>query len=180
MHRIVAMTAVGIALVSLVALGGLDRDTTAQESATDLAGHPLVGSWLVDTDTSTETDAPEFGVWTSDGIMMGIGSSSSSGMWQALDEQTGLVSFVGLFPDGSGYIAVRGPHTVDETGNVWNAPYSWTVVGPDGTVLDSGESAARGIRIQEDLSVAATSPYGAGTPLAVMPTWSPAAATPTS
>ncbi len=180
MHRIVMIAAIVVAFASLVALGGRGHDTTAQESAPDLSHHPLVGSWLVDTDTSTETDAPEFGIWTSDGIMIGIGSSSSSGTWQALDERTGLVSFVAVFPDGSGYTVVRGPHTVDDAGETWTAPFSWTVVGPDGTVLDSGESAARGIRIQEDLSLAATAPYGAGTALAVMPVWTPApAATPT-
>lgn len=177
MRRIAVLVAVFIALASLGGAYRANLGAAAQDATpTSLAGHPLVGSWLVDTDTSIETDAPELGIWTSDGLMIGIGTNASSGMWQAADERTGLVSFVGVFPDGSGSIVVRGPHTVDETGNTWTAPFSWTMVGPDGTVLDSGESTARGTRIQEDLSLAASVPYGAGTALAVMPSWDPESA----
>jgi hypothetical protein len=175
MRRIMGLTFVVIAVIALAWTTGALSSTSAQDTVSDtLEGHPLVGSWLVDTDITTETDAPQLGIWTSDGIMIGPGDGATAGTWQAADEHTGLVSFIGPFPDGSGSIVVRGPHTVDDAGETWTAPYSWTIVAPDGSVLDSGESTARGIRIQEDPNLAASAPYGAGTALANMPTWAPA------
>ena len=169
MHRfITAFSIVALVLVALVATIG--QDTRAQEATPSaMAQHPLVGTWIVDTDIMTETDGPQLGVWTSDGIMLGV--PGVVGAWEITDEQTALVTFVNVFPDGTGSITIRGPHVVDEPGNTWTSEYSWTVVAPDGMVLDSGTSTARGTRLQVE------SMDRAGAPLSSMMTWTPAAST---
>ncbi len=131
------------------------------------ADHPLVGTWVVDPNINLDGDTPGLGIWTSDGIM--TDPSGLAGSWEVIDAQTALVTFVNIFPDGSGYVTVRGPHVVDETGNTWTSDYSWTIVAPDGTVLESGEGTARGTRLGvEPMDMA-------GQPLSTMHTWVPQA-----
>ena len=69
--------------------------------------------------------------------------------------------------NGGGYVVVRGPHQVDATGNDWTCPCTFTVVAPDGTVLDSGTATAHATRLPIE-SVDAK-----GMPLAGFPTWAP-------
>ncbi len=165
----------GVALVLLGLVATIGQGTRAQEATPiAMAQHPLVGTWVVDPDIASESEAPGLGIWTSDGIM--TDPSGIAGSWEVIDAQTAMVTFANIFPDGSGYITIRGPHVVDGSGNTWTSDYSWTIVGPDGTVLDSGEATARGTRlVVESMDMA-------GQPLSTMHTWVPpmtAGATPT-
>ncbi len=144
-------------------------------SPTDLAGHPLVGAWLFDTDLASQADPPELGLFTSDGIFIGLGSSESAGSWEASDPQTGALTLISRFDDGGGgYAVIRGPHVVDATGDRWTCDCTYTIVAADGTVLDAGRSSSEGVRIPVEPVEAM------GTPLAGAPLWGPApVATPT-
>ncbi len=76
-------------------------------------------------------------------------------------------------PEGAGYVVVRGPHRVDETGDGWTCACTFTVVGADGSVLDSGEAPADARRRPLQ------GPEMARQPLSDLPAWmSPFAATP--
>lgn len=162
-----------VAVVGSLAAGGLrDLGTAAHQAAPDdLAGHPLIGTWIVDTNVDTETDAPEIGIFTADGSTFGLGASRwVSGAWEAADDSTGSVTIAGVFDaNGGGYVVVRGPHEVDATGNAWTCTCTFTVVAADGTVLDSGTATAHATRLPIEPETAM------GMPLAGFPTWSPAA-----
>ena len=59
----------------------------------------------------------------------------------AIDDRAAELTLVTVFEeDVEGYVIVRGPHTVDETGDAWTCDCTFTVVGADGTVLDSGSA----------------------------------------
>lgn len=163
---IIALAALGSAVVS----GSGPVGTAAQDAAaSELAGHPLVGTWMVDTDIDLPSDAPEIGIFTADGSVFGLGASRwVSGAWEAADDQTGTVTMAGVFEaNGGGYVVVRGPHEVDEAGDSWTCACTFTVVAPDGTVLDSGQATAHAVRLPVESADAA------GQPLAGFPTWTP-------
>lgn len=165
------------AIMAISVLTPISSLTSAQEtSPADLAGHPLVGTWLFDTDLDSQSDPPELGMFTSDGIFIGLGSSESAGSWAASDSQTGALTLVSRFDqDGGGYAVIRGPHVVDATGQRWTCDCTYTIVAADGAVLDAGQARSQGVRIPVEPAEAM------GTPLAGAPTWFPAlAATPTS
>ncbi|MCA9863589.1 MAG: hypothetical protein R2853_15860 [Thermomicrobiales bacterium] len=147
-------------------------DVTAQESSpAGLAGHPLVGSWIVDTDVDMGSDPPELGIFTADGTVFGLGANRwVSGAWEAADDHTGTVTMMGVFDaNGGGYVVLRGPHEVDESGNAWTCPCTFTVVSPDGTVLASGSATAHATRLPVETADAV------GQTLPGVPVWTPAA-----
>jgi hypothetical protein len=165
---IIAIVVVG----SLAASGRGDLGTSAQEATPgNLAGHPLVGTWIVDSNVDTDTDAPEIGIFNADGSVFGLGASRwVSGAWEAADDTTGAATMAGVFEaNGGGYVVLRGPHAVDETGNGWTCACTFTVVAADGSVLDSGIATAHGTRLPVEPVEAM------GMPLAGFPNWSPAA-----
>jgi len=179
MWKIGLVAALVIAGSTLTA-GGNNLATAAQDATSDnLAGHPLVGSWVVDTNVDTESDPPEIGIFTSDGTVFGLGANRwVSGAWEAADDHTGTVTMTGVFDaNGGGYVVLRGPHEVDESGDAWTCPCTFTVVAPDGTVLTSGTATAHATRLPIESADAA------GQPLPGVPMWtpeSPAASTPSA
>jgi hypothetical protein len=166
-----------LAIGSLPLMGHRPLGASAQEATPgSLAGHPLVGTWMVDTNTETDTDAPEIGIFTADGSTFGLGASRwVSGTWEASDETAGNATLVGVFDgNGGGYVVLRGIHTVDASGDAWTCDCTFTVVGADGTVLDAGSAPAMAHRIP----VQGVELAGQG--LTDMPVWAPMmAATPT-
>lgn len=172
MHRLGFAIATVAVVGGLAAVAGGDPGASAQDAGSaDLAGHPLVGTWIVDTNVDSDADAPEIGIFTADGSVFGLGAARwVSGSWEAADDATGAATMVGVFDaNGGGYVVLRGPHQVDAAGNAWTCPCTFTVVAPDGTVLDSGMATAHAVRLPVEPVDAA------GMPLAGFPTWAPAA-----
>lgn len=150
------------------------RHAAAQEVApTSPTGHPLAGTWIVD---FPNHGLPAIAVWAADGSFIDAGNGIS-GVWAPTGPRTALHTWVKFVPDNGGaYISISGTIMVDETGEAWSQPYSSMVVAPDGTVVstDSGTVHATRLRpVPEDQI---------GTPIAAVPTWTPAppAATPTA
>ena len=177
MRRHLMWSGVALALVGLVGLGGGTLRTAAQDATPTTAMHPLVGTWVVDTISASENDSPEIAVVTADGGVIGLGANRvAGGRWQAIDDHAAELTLVSVYEkEGVGrYIIVRGPHTVDETGDAWTCECTFTVVGADGTVLDSGSAPASGRRLPlQGMDLV-------GQALAEVPVWIPVmAATPT-
>lgn len=174
---------VAFVLAALIALiGGFVgrpmRDTTAQDATPTTEGHPLVGTWVIDNDTATNTGAPPVAVFTSDGTFTDA-AAGFSGVWEPTGPNTAAMNFLGVIDnqDGfSGYIVVSGPIEVDATGDAWEQTYTVMTVSADGTVMSvSPPTHAHGTRLQ------IVPEGGMGTPLAEVPTWVPVpAATPTT
>ncbi|HEY7035455.1 MAG TPA: hypothetical protein VH482_29210 [Thermomicrobiales bacterium] len=99
-----------------------------------------------------------------------------AGAWQPTGRRSAAWTLVVLIDGGNGgYVAVRSTAEIAEDGNTLAAPYSFTVVAPDGTVITSGMGNSTGRRLQIEPIEAV------GTPLPGMPTWAPAPpATPTA
>jgi hypothetical protein len=165
-------------IVALAGAVGLNTRavTVAQDATPGAATHPFVGTWIVDTISASDTDSPEIAVVTADGGVIGQGANRvAGGRWEAVDEHTVNLTLATVFDnaEGAGYLVVRGPHTVDETGDAWTCECTFTVVAADGTVLDSGSAPASGRRLPlQGVDMM-------GQPLAEVPAWTSAmAATP--
>jgi hypothetical protein len=180
------MRRIVIALSLLIAFGGAAGggrgvlDTFAQDATPNtLAAHPFVGTWVVDTVVASDTDSPEIAIATSDGRLAGLGANRvAGGTWEAVDDHTAMLTLVSVFEQGGvgRYVIVRGPHVVDATGDAWTCQCTVTVVGADGTVVDSMLVPAQARRLPLQ------GPESMGTPLSEVATWTPPmpeAATPT-
>jgi len=171
MRRIVITLSVLLVLGGGVSVGRGTLGTVAQD-ATPATGdvHPFVGTWIVDTIVASVTDSPEIAVVTPDGQLAGLGANRvAGGTWAAVDDQTAMLTLVTVSDtDGVGsYVIVRGAHVVDATGDAWTCECTFTVVGADGTVLDSGLAPASAQRLPLQ------GPEAVGTALSEVPTWTP-------
>jgi hypothetical protein len=177
MVRRLMMGLVALMAMALIATGGRGLATSAQDATPATATHPFAGTWVVDTVSAREHDSPEIAVVTPDGGVIGLGANRvAGGRWQAIDEHAAELTLVTVFEqDGvGGYVIVRGPHTVDETGDAWTCECTFTVVSADGTVLDAGPAPASARRLpRQGMELV-------GEALTEMPVWVPVmAATPT-
>lgn len=172
----------GSVLLTLVAAVLLSSIGTAAQQATPAAtvGHPLVGTWVVDSEIENPTNPPSFNAFMADGTLVNIGSDGASvGTWEATGPRTATMTFAGLVQGESGvYFIIRGNLEVDEAGETLAAIHSFTLVSADGTVLMAAEGGgAQTTRIHAEPLEAV------GQPLPGMPTWTPAtpqAGTPTA
>ena len=159
--------------VSLAAV----RHASAQDATPSaLAVHPIVGTWIIDRDITTATEAPSIVVVTADGGVIDP-SQGVAGAWQATGERTVLWTLVGTLPENGGTIIVRSTPEVDESGMNLTGTDSVTIVAPDGSVMASFPGSSAGVRLPIEPVEAG------GTPLPGIPTWTPAppsAATPSS
>jgi hypothetical protein len=170
MHRNLMWSGVVLAMVGLSGLGSGLLSAAAQDATPTSQQHPFVGTWIVDTISASENDSPEIAVVTADGGVIGQGANRvAGGRWQAIDDHTVELTLVSVYEkEGVGrYIIVRGPHTVDETGDAWTCQCTFTVVSADGTVLDSGDAPASGRRLPlQGMEMV-------GQPLTEVPVWVP-------
>lgn len=170
--------ALTVAALAVAAVAGMAAPRIAADVATPAADapHPFVGAWIVDTVSGSDTDSPEVAIVTADGQVVGQGANRvAAGTWEAIDDRAAMLTLVSVFdrPEGAGYIVVRGPHRVDASGEAWTCACTFTVVGADGRVLDSGDAPASARRMPLQ------GPEMAGQPLGEFPAWtSPFAATP--
>jgi hypothetical protein len=173
-HRTPMFTVVSILAVALgVTIGPNTFANTAQDATpADTANHPIVGTWIVDTVSATDTDSPEVGIFHADGTMVGLGANrSAGGTWEVIDDSSVSLTLITV-ADSNGvgtYVVVRGTHVLDDSGNGWTCDdCAFTVVGADGTVLDSGSAPASAVRMPVQ------GPEEVGNPLTEVPVWMPA------
>ncbi len=110
-------------------------------------------------------------VFGADGTAVDTGADgASAGTWEATGPQTATVVLAGFFEEEGfgGSFYVRAEVEVDEAGETFESPYTFTVAAADGTVLETGELMAHGTRLHVPPAEAA------GTPLPEVPTWTPA------
>ena len=165
--------------------GGLGLATVRQASAQDatpatMAGHPIVGTWIIDRDMTSTTEVPVVVVFTADGGFIDP-NQGVAGVWEPTGPRSAAMTII-PFPGGreatSGYAVVRATWDIDEGGDTMSGPAAITIVAPDGAVVatppDSNSRATR-------MHVEPMANQGKG--LAGFPTWTPAtpeAGTPTS
>jgi hypothetical protein len=152
-HRSVLVALVVALLVGAVGVVH-SVGTEAQQATPATAGHPLVGTWIVDPEGEDPTNPPSFDAFMADGTLVNIGSDGASvGSWEATGPRTATFTFAGLVQDSGGTASfiLRGYLEVDETGENLTGGHSFTLVAADGTVLASAEGAgALGTRLNAE------------------------------
>src|SRR6185503_897035 len=100
-----------------LALAARGHRAAAQESTPDaMAGHPIVGTWIVDRDVDGSTEAPTMLVHTADGSTIDPLFDVCGG-WQPTGPHSANVTLFGLIDGGSGgYIVIRASVEIDEAG----------------------------------------------------------------
>lgn len=166
------VAAFAIAFMFLFASGTSPARMSAQDATpADTTSHRIVGTWIVDTATATDTDSPEVGIFHGDGTMVGLGANrTAGGTWEVIDDSSVRLTLMTVSDSGGTgmYVVVRGTHVLDETGNRWTCDdCAYTVVGADGTVLDSGTAPASAVRMPVQ------GPDDVGNPLEEVPAWMP-------
>lgn len=163
MPRVPVVIVLALALLTLVVI--VPRSTLAQDAtAVPVTTHPFVGAWIVDTDTTIDGNFPALAVATSDGTYLeshpevGVGVGS----WQATGDRAVTLTIVFRAPGETGApIGLTTAHAtieLTETGDEWQAPYTYEVVGPDGSVLLAGEGHARATRVGIDTRAGMATP----------------------
>ncbi len=172
---------VSLVAVALLALAAATRPPVmrAQDATPGVtAGHPLVGTWIIDSQVDNATDPPSVTAFGADGIAIDTGADgASAGLWEVTGPRTATLTLAGVFEEEGfgGTFFIRADVEIDEAGETFTSPYTYTVVAADGTVVETGQAMARGTRLRIPAAEAV------GTPLAGFPTWTlemPEAGTP--
>jgi hypothetical protein len=170
MPRVLAFAAfVTFTLLTLL-VATVHPDVSAQDATPGpAAAHPFVGAWIVDTDVNDDANLPALAVATTDGTYMesrpdvGVGV----GTWKATGVRTAELTIVfraaGEFGAPVGLITAHATIDVSATGDVWEAPYRFEEVTPDGTLVFAGERQSRAVRLGAE-TVAGLATPGAATP----------------
>lgn len=158
-----------------LALAATVHPATAQDATPAPSGqHAIVGTWVLHFNPGPPAPtSPTVTIFGADGSFIDAGYGHS-GVWEASGPTTVLATWVHVFPQNNNYVAVSGTITLDPSGDRWTQPYSLMVVSATGKVLRTGHGTAHGQRltvVPEDQI---------GRPLAIVPTWTPVPATPTT
>jgi len=149
-----------VVLLVAVTAFGFRADADAQETSTQ--GHPLVGTWLVDTNPDASDNALDTVIFTTDGTFTNVESGGfvSLGAWEATGERTANLTIVAYELDEEGInigsTTIRASIEVGADGNHFSGEYTIEFVQADGT---SNGEAGPGIVTGERLVV-----EGPGTP----------------
>jgi hypothetical protein len=142
MRRLVTLLSVlAVVLVGVIAVG---RGSSAQD-ATPMAAtqHPLVGTWLLDTDTDDPENPLEVDIFTSDGAYISVEADGfvTLGAWEATGDQTANLTIWSPAPaeEGGGMFIVRVAIEAAADGQSLTAQYTFELIGPDGATMGEGE-----------------------------------------
>ena len=139
MHRTARISSIlALLLISVVAA----PVTLAQDAdATPSAGHPLVGTWLVDTNAEDSNDPPARVVLGTDGSLVQVQLGRVAvGAWEPTGERTGALTVAAEVADDDGAVTifiVRASLEASEDGQGWTAEATSEFIGPDG--VSSGQ-----------------------------------------
>ena len=134
-----SLVSLSVVVVMLGLLVAFDSRTSAQQATpAAMNGHPLVGTWLLDTNADDPENAPEVTIFTADGAYISVDAEGfpNHGVWEASGEQSATLTIVspGMEEDAfAGTFIVRATIEVDETGDAFTAQYTGEFVEPDGT-----------------------------------------------
>ena len=125
-----------IALIVVVFALGAARIAAAQGTDSD-AAHPLVGTWLLDTDVDDPENPPEVDIFTADGGVISVDSAGETilGVWEPTGDTSATITFVSPSAEEETYFGlfmIRADVEIDESGDAFDATYTFEVIDPDG------------------------------------------------
>ena len=125
-----------IALLVVVFALGAARIAGAQGTDSD-AVHPLVGTWLLDTDVDDPENPPEVDIFTADGGVISVDAAGETilGVWEETGENTAIVTFASPGAEEETYfgtLMIRADVEVAEDGDSFDVTYTFEFSDPDG------------------------------------------------
>jgi hypothetical protein len=130
------VTIVALILAAALATGHAAFGAAQDEPA--LAGHPVVGTWIL-TDTDDPEGVPFLAVFTSDGVYQQVSYDGffGYGVWEATGPASAALTFMAQVPDDAGEfggsVTVRAALDVADDGQSLTASYTVEFVAPDGS-----------------------------------------------
>lgn len=115
--------------------------------------HPIVGTWLADTDTEDPENTPETFIFTGDGGYFGSDPEGATlGVWEATGPSTANLTFSAIESDEEngfyGTFIVRAAFEVSADGQSFTAEYTMEFVSSDGVSTgEAGPGTAVGTRV---------------------------------
>lgn len=143
MRRVRLVLLAAVVLLGVFLIDG--SSIAAQES--DLAEHPLVGSWILDTDTENPENPPSLAIFSSDGTYLEVDvDGTGAGVWDATGDQTADLTF--SFHDEAGGMGIVRA-SLEVTDDELTATYTLEFVDADGTSSgEIGPGTAAGTRME--------------------------------
>ena len=151
------MRRMGIIVLSVVMLcGAFGASIAVAQEATPAAGgdHPVVGSWVLDTEPENPTNAPTLAVFSADGVYfqvepageVGTGTQVGVGSWETTGGTTADMTFLIIGSDGF-MLTIRASLDAAD-GQSLTGTYTTEFVDPDGVSTgEVGPGEVEGTRI---------------------------------
>src|SRR5215204_3564858 len=143
MRRFVVLVSVA-AVLGLLVLGLVSPRTDAQEGTpAAMAGHAIIGAWLLDVDTEDPSNPPSLAIFHDDGTYLQADADGSNGVgvWEATGANSAALTAIFHGQDESGNFGgattVRATIEVDSSGEILTAQYTLEFGDPAGA--SSGE-----------------------------------------
>jgi hypothetical protein len=143
-----------VVLLIVVVIGrGVPRIGAENATPVATAGHPLVGSWEIDSDANPATDPPALVIFHADGTTVELHEREPDGVgaWQATGPNTATVIIVYHNLNENlvlqTRIIVHGEVEIDPSGTSFKANYETVTTARDGTVSSTERATATGTRI---------------------------------
>ena len=144
--------AVTLAVVGSLAVGLSILDAGAQD--TSRQDHPLVGTWLADTEPENETGGNDLFTFSSDGtyIDVEVDGTTQLGAWESTGATTANLTILGYEGDDEGNhvvsITIRASIEVSADGASFTAQYTIEFTYPDGSSTgQAGPGTVTGTRL---------------------------------
>ncbi len=142
-----------LVVLGVLAVGMSGRGASAQDATTE--GHPLVGTWIANTDPAGGSVPHDVFIFGSDGtyIEQDADGTTQLGAWEATGPTTATLTVVAFESEDeddsvvSSY-KIRGTIEVGADGNSFTAQYTLEFIYPDGTSTgEAGPGTATGTRL---------------------------------
>jgi hypothetical protein len=170
MRRVTAVLMLVGSLVlglTVVAGGARAQDATPPAGSVPMAGHPVVGTWIV----TDPQGSPSVTSFTADGVVTDVEADGGGalGAWEPTGADTVAFTMILVVssPEFTATVQINGTLTIDASGDTGSGDYSYTAVLPNGTVAESGTGTVTIARMPIQPLDAA------GTPIASFPAWNP-------
>ena len=168
-----ALTALGTGGIGLALAPTAIQVASQDASPESIARHPIVGTWILQFEPGPGAPVtPVVTVFGADGSFFDA-ASGHAGVWEVSGVTSVLHTWVHVFPQANNYVVVSGSIEIDGEAESWTQAYSSMVVAADGSVLNAGGGNVQARRLHP------VPVDQMGTPLEVVPVWTPVIATPT-
>jgi len=142
-----------VLLVSIIALGRSSPSRAQEASPAAMSQSPLVGTWMLDTDTEDPSNPPEIATVYADGSYLEVATDGAgAGRWESTGDDSANLNIWFLQTDDhgnyTGTIIVRAMVHLAADGQSFDADYTLELMQPDGSMSDQyGPAHAHGDRL---------------------------------